>query len=62
MFQRQKTQSFIQPRTSTARPLSEATDAFDTEFEDSDLEDDSVPKASFESVSGIEMMQCISYD
>ena len=62
MFQRQKTQSFLQARTSTARPLSEATDVFDTEFEDSDLEDESVPKASFESVSNTGLSQHHSCD
>ena len=54
MFFREKTQSIFIPRTSTARPLSQATDMFDTEFEDdSDLEDGSAPKRSFESVSDV---------
>lgn len=54
MFFREKTQSIFIGRASTARPLSQATDTFETEFEDdSDLEDGSVPKRSFESVSDI---------
>ena len=53
MFQRAKAQSFFQARTSIARPKSEATDMYDTEFEDeSDFEDASA-KRSFESVSGV---------
>jgi hypothetical protein len=54
MFFREKTQSIFIARASTARPLSQATDMFDTEFEDdSDLEDGSAPKRSFESVSDV---------
>jgi hypothetical protein len=50
VFQRSKTQSFFEVRPS--RPLSEATDIIDTDFEDeSDFDDDSVPKRSFDSVS-----------
>ena len=51
MFQRAKTPSFFQSRTSTVRPHSEATDMYDTEFEDeSDFEGQSLPKRSFDSV------------
>ena len=54
MFQRAKTQSFIQARSSTVRPLSEATEIHDSDFEDhSSFEDDYSPKSSFESVSAI---------
>lgn len=51
MFQRgAKTQSFFAPRTERPRPLSEATEMYDTDFEDdsSEFEEDS-PKYSFES-------------
>lgn len=52
MFQGPKTQSFLEARTSTARPLSEATEIFDTDFEDdSDFELEASPKRSFDSVS-----------
>lgn len=53
MFERSKTESFFfPPRTGSSRPLSEATEIFDTDFEDesSVFEEDS-PKYSFESVS-----------
>ena len=51
MVFREKTQSIFLARTSTARPVSEA---FDTEFEDeSDIEDGSAPKRSFDSVSDV---------
>jgi hypothetical protein len=49
MFQRAKTQSFFETRS---RPLSEVTDVNITDFEDeSDFDDDSIPKRSFDSVS-----------
>jgi hypothetical protein len=56
MFERAKTQSFLPARTSVARPLSEATEIFDTDFEDeSEFEEEDVeeysPKGSFETVS-----------
>ena len=50
MFVREKTQSVFLARTSTARPVS---DAFDTEFEESDVEDGFTPKRSFDSVSDV---------
>jgi len=53
MFQRGKTPSMFEARTSTARPLSEATEFLDTDFEDGsefEGEDDYSPKGSFESV------------
>lgn len=51
MFFREKTQSMLFARNSTARPVS---DMFDTEFEDeSDFEDGSAPKRSFDSVSDV---------
>lgn len=50
MFQRGKTQSLFVARTPTARPLSEATEIFDTDFEDgSEFEEEYSPKGSFES-------------
>ncbi|KAK3718907.1 hypothetical protein LTR37_004823 [Vermiconidia calcicola] len=50
VYQRSKTQPSYQSRPSTARPLSVATEIFDTEFEDdSDLDDEYSPKRSFES-------------
>jgi hypothetical protein len=52
MFFREKTQSIFLARTSTARPVSEA---FDTEFEDSDVEEGSAPKHSFDSVSEVQL-------
>ena len=62
MFSRAKTQSIFLPRTSTARPLSEATEIFDTDMSGSDFEDEEEeevdevrqppsPKGSFDSVS-----------
>ncbi|KAK4546160.1 hypothetical protein LTR36_002297 [Oleoguttula mirabilis] len=47
MFQRTKTQSYLEARTSARRPLSGATD---TDFEDegSDFEEEYSPKSSFE--------------
>lgn len=55
MFQRAKTPSVFDVRASQARPLSqmsEATEIFDTDFEDeSDYEGSSSPKPSFDSVS-----------
>ena len=57
MFFREKTQSIFLARTSAGRPLSQATDMFDTDFEDdSDMEDDAAPKRSFESVSYVELV------
>lgn len=52
MSQRTKIQSFLEPRASAARPLSEATEIFDTDFEDdgSEFEDEYSPKGSFETV------------
>lgn len=52
MFQqRTKTQSFPKARTSAARPLSEATEFLDTDFEDDSSEfEEYSPKGSFETV------------
>jgi len=61
MFTRAKTPSLLLPRTSQARPISEATEIFDTdvedgsEFEESGQSQDEAyqppsPKGSFESV------------
>lgn len=59
MFQRGKTQSFLDTRTSAGRPLSSATD---TDFEDdsSEFEEEYSPKGSFETVSRSEMLSCNS--
>lgn len=59
MFSRAKTQSIFLPRTSMARPLSEATEIFDTDASESEFEDEELnhirqppsPKGSFDSVS-----------
>lgn len=54
MFQRGKMQPFFAVRSDKPRPISEATEIFDTEFEDesSEFEEDAQsPKFSFESVS-----------
>ena len=53
MFQRAKTPSFLEPRSMSARPPSEATEMFDTDFEDdsSAFEEEYSPKGSFETVS-----------
>lgn len=54
MFQRGKTQPFFAVRSDKPRPVSEATEIFDTDFEDdsSEFEEDAQsPKFSFESVS-----------
>lgn len=54
MSRRAKIQSFAQSRPSTVRPLSQASEVLDTEFEDeSELDDDYSPKSSFESVSQV---------
>lgn len=51
VYQRSKTQSFFETRSATARPVSTATEFFETDFEDdSDFDDDSARKHSFESV------------
>jgi hypothetical protein len=52
MFMRSKTQSLLPPmRSDKPRPVSEATEIFDTDLDDdSEFEEDS-PKYSFESVS-----------
>lgn len=50
MFQRGKTQSFIDATRSSSRPLSEATEIFDTDFEDESEFEEESPKGSFESV------------
>lgn len=52
MFERSsKTQSFLAP-LSVARPLSQATEMFDTDFEDeSEFEEEYSAKSSFEIVS-----------
>ena len=49
-FPRKDVDSFFQ-RSSTARPASEATDMFDTDFEDESEYEGASPKRSFESVS-----------
>ncbi|OCL07413.1 hypothetical protein AOQ84DRAFT_341889 [Glonium stellatum] len=51
MFQRGKLQPFFAARTGSARPLSEATEIYDTDFEDdsSEFEEDYSPKYSFNS-------------
>lgn len=54
MFQRGKMQSFFAARSDKPRPMSEATEIFDTDFEDesSEFEEEAQsPKFSFESVS-----------
>ena len=56
MFFREKTQSIFLARTSTARPVSEA---FDTEFEESDIEEGFTPKRSFDSVSDFELVHLL---
>ncbi|KAF2767409.1 hypothetical protein EJ03DRAFT_376122 [Teratosphaeria nubilosa] len=48
VFEYAKAQSFLLPRSSTTRPLSQATEIFDTEFEDSEFEEEYSPKGSFE--------------
>ncbi|KAK5137668.1 hypothetical protein LTR08_007963 [Meristemomyces frigidus] len=50
MLQQAKTRSFREARRSSQRPLSEATEIFDTDFEDdsSDFEEEYSPKSSFE--------------
>ena len=55
VFQRSKTPSSLQPRNIIPRPMSEATEMFDTDFEDdsSDFEEEWSPKASFETVSDL---------
>lgn len=58
MFSRPKTQSIFLPRSSSARPLSEATEIFDTDLDtDSEFEEERddahqppSPKGSFDSV------------
>ena len=52
VLQQSKTQSFLTLRTSAERPLSEATEIFDTDFEDdsSDFEEQYSYKGSFETV------------
>lgn len=62
MFTRAKTPSLLPTRSSTARPLSEATEAteiFDTDFEDESESEDFSGKRSFESVSLV--LQCVAY-
>lgn len=54
MFQRMKTASFLDGRTSSMRPVSqvsEATEIFDTDFEDESDYGGTSAKGSFESVS-----------
>ena len=56
-----KTQSFFEVRS--YRPLSVATDTIDTEFEDeSDFDDESMPKRSFDSVSDVKHCNLKSTD
>jgi hypothetical protein len=55
MFERSKT-PFFQTRPSTVRPLSEATEAtemFDTDFEDESETGDVSPKPSFDSADSV---------
>ncbi|KAF2456627.1 hypothetical protein BDY21DRAFT_286899 [Lineolata rhizophorae] len=65
MFQSRKYQPLIQPRTTAPRPLSEATEIFDTDLDgddSSEFEEDS-PKYSFESNDGRRSQTTIStYD
>lgn len=64
MFERSKT-PFFQTRSSTARPLSEATETtemFDTDFEDESEAGDVSPKPSFDSVRRAENRTVVESD
>ena len=53
-IQKVKMQSTSQVRSSLARPISEISDALDTDFEDeSEVEDDDSARSSVEVVSGL---------
>lgn len=52
MFQKgQPTDAFFNMKALAPRPVSDATEMFDTEFEDSDVEESNSPRLSVNSVS-----------